>query len=194
MTDATGPQAPKAKQKKPDRDIEAIEAQKVEAIKLAEAEGVQVEAGWSLDRIESATLKAMQAKEDAAKAAAAEAAKPAPVATPAPPEDPEVRAEVMREAHAAGMDLEDLKGRPLDVVLSMMGKHMTEQVMRRKAAEVAEAGKVEVRVLKAGDNKISKGIHIPGVGDLRYKAGDRMTMARESAVQLEALGRVEIVG
>lgn len=189
MTDETN--APK---KRPDKDIEALNAQIAEATKLAEAEGVTVGKGWTLDRIEAATMKAMQAKEDAAKAAAVEAAKPAPVAKPAPAEDPVARAEVMKSAHDAGMDLEDLKGRPLDVVLSMIGKHMTEQAVKRTQGVQTDVGRVEVRVLKAGDNKISKGIHIPGVGDLCYKHDDRLTLPREAAKQLEARGFVEILG
>ena len=192
MTDDIQPQ--KAPKKKPDKDIEALNAAKAEAIKLAEAEGVEVDAGWSMDRIESATLKAMQAKEDAAKQAAIEAAKP-PVAPakPGPAEDPETRAQVMQEAHAAGMDLEDLRGRPLDVVLSMIGKHMTEQAVKRTAEARPDPGRVSVRVLKAGDNKISKGIHLPGVGDLRSKHNDTISMPRDSAEQLEKMGRVEIL-
>lgn len=193
MTDET-PQAPKAPKKKADKDVEAIEAAKAEAIKLARAEGVDADESWPLERIESATLKAMQAKEDAAKAAAAEAAKPAPVAKPAPAEDPEARAEVMKTAHEAGMDLEDLKGRPIDVVLSMIGKHMTEQAVKRAQGVPKEVGRVQVRVLKKGDNKISKGIHVPGVGDLRHKHGDTLTITREAALQLEERGYVEIVG
>lgn len=99
----------------------------------------------------------------------------------------------MEEAHKAGMDLEDLRGRPLDVVLSMIGKHMTEQAMKKHAQEKPEVGRVTVRVLKAGDNKISKGIHIPGVGDLKYKFGDLIpNMPRDAAESLEKLGRVEI--
>jgi pyruvate/2-oxoglutarate dehydrogenase complex dihydrolipoamide acyltransferase (E2) component len=193
MTDETS-QAPKAPKKKADRDTEAYDAARAEAIKLALAEGVAVDADWPIERIESATLKAMQAKEDEAKRAAAEAAKPAPVAKPAPAEDPDTRAEVMKTAHEAGMDLEDLKGRPLDVVLSMIGKHMTEQTIRKAQRVPENVGRVEVRVLKKGDNKISKGIHVPGVGDLCYKTGDHLSVSRESAIQLEERGFVEIVG
>lgn len=192
MTDDTA-QPSKAPKKKPDRDIEAINQARAEAIKLAEAEGVSVGADWPIERIEAATLKAMQAKEDAAKQAAIEAAKPPEAPKPGPAEDPEMRAQVMEEAHKAGMDLEDLRGRPLDVVLSMIGKHMTEQAMKKHAQEKPEVGRVTVRVLKAGDNKISKGIHIPGVGDLKYKFGDLIpNMPRDAAESLEKLGRVEI--
>lgn len=195
MTDETGtqPEDPKAPKKRPDKDVEALKEQIEAATKLAEAEGVTVGKGWTLDKIEAATLKAMQAKEDAAKAAAAEAAKPAPVAKPGPVEDPVARAEVMKSAHEAGMDLEDLKGRPLDVVLSMIGKHITEQAVKRTQGVQAEAGRVEVRVLKPGDNKISKGIHIPGVGDLCFKYNDRLPLTREAAKQLETRGFVEIL-
>lgn len=193
MTDEIQPEDPKAPKKRADKDIEALKGQIAEATKMAEAEGVTVGKGWSLDKIEAATLKAMQAKEDTAKAEAAEAAKPAPVAKPAPAEDPAERAEVMKSAHEAGMDLEDLKGRPMDVVLSMIGKHITEQAVKRTQGVQTDVGRVEVRVLKAGDNKISKGIHIPGVGDLCYKQGDHLTLPRDAAKQLEARGFVEIV-
>lgn len=191
MTDEIQPQ--KAPRKRADKDIEAIDAARAAAIKLAEAEGVTIDPDWTLERIEAATLHAMQAKEDAAKAAALEAAKPKAPAPSLAGEDPEVRKEVMAEAHKAGMDLEDLKGRPIDQVLSMIGKHMSEKAVRQ-SANVAEAGRVEVRVLKKGDNQISKGIHVPGVGDLCYKAGDHLTVTREAAGQLEERGYVEIVG
>lgn len=186
-------QAAKTPKKNPDVQTEALKAKIAEAKALAEAEGVEIGEGWTLDRIEAATLKAMQAKETLAKQAAEEAAKPAPVAKPMPAEDPEARAEVMKAAHEAGMDLEDLKGRPMPEVLSMIGKHITEQTMRRANPQDTEVGRVKVRVLKAGDNKISKGIHIPGVGDLCYKQGDEITLVRENAKQLEARGFLEIV-
>lgn len=227
MTDAT----------KSDADAEA--ELKSYAIERAKAAGAKFDGRWSAERIEAAAVAAEEvarkASEDAARGPAA------PVKAKEPePEDPKVRAEVMKEAHAIGMDLEDLKGRPLQEVLSMVGKFSTETALARSSerseifaeaakigintedpefqklsnAEILERigtvitaragrlsvkaapdpGKVSVRVLRAGEGKISKGVHVPGVGDLTYKQGDTLELLRRSAAELEARGFVEITG
>lgn len=192
------------------------------AMARAEAAGAKYFKGWDAARIEAAAIEAEQA------------------ANQAPADSPDThRAEVMRKAHEMGMDLEDLKGRPLDEVLGMIAKHSSETALARAQERreiVAEAaklgfnvnepdferltneqileriteaygqrakrltqpaggvvGRVKVRVLKKGHNKISKGVHVPGMGDLKYDHGAELTMARAAATQLEERGFVEVI-
>jgi len=51
---------------------------------------------------------------------------------------------------------------------------------------------VQARILKAGDGKISAGIHIPGRGDVYHERGTVLTLERSIANGLEARGYVEI--
>jgi len=51
---------------------------------------------------------------------------------------------------------------------------------------------VQARILKAGDGKISTGIHIPGKGDVYHERGTVLTLERSIARGLEARGFVEI--
>ena len=51
---------------------------------------------------------------------------------------------------------------------------------------------VSARILPMGNNKISKGIHIPGKGDIKYQTGDTMNCERALAEGLQARGFVEI--
>ena len=195
-------QASENRKKKVDKDKAAHDAAKVEAIRMAEAEGVDADPSWTLGKIESATLKAMVANEAARveammdnKAARVKAAK-APVVAPAAPAlvqsdaDAEIRKEIIQTAHEAGMDLEDLKGRPTETILEMIGKHLGAAAIKGRTE--VPLTRVQVRVLKKGDNKISKGIHIPGIGDICHKAGDVIAMSSDSASVLEERGFVEI--
>ena len=63
---------------------------------------------------------------------------------------------------------------------------------QQKVREPAPIDTVSVRVLKAGDNRISTGIHIPGRGDLFHPRGTVLVMARPQADALETRGFVEI--
>lgn len=51
---------------------------------------------------------------------------------------------------------------------------------------------VQARILKAGDGKISAGIHIPGRGDVYHERGTVLTLERSIALGLEARGYVEL--
>lgn len=226
---------------KTEAEIEA--ERKEEAIIYAERVGAKIDKRWNSEKIESAALAAEIAAEEAAKKAAEAANPPAPAPQPpAPQEDTDARSAIMKQAHDLGMDLDDLKGRPLDDVISMVGKKATETTLERQsqrrqileeAAKVGldvndkdllskpdedileligiaqtsrmralqtnsgravAPGKVRGRVLPKGDGKISKGIHVPGVGDLRYKHGDIVpNLERRAAKELEDRGFIEIV-
>ena len=52
---------------------------------------------------------------------------------------------------------------------------------------------VQARILKAGDGKISTGIHIPGRGDVFHERGAILTLEKSIAAGLEARGYVEII-
>jgi hypothetical protein len=184
------------RKKQPDKDKVAADELRDLALEMAKDAGIEVNKDWTAEQIQSAINKAEKAAKDAEKAAADEAAKPK-AAKPAEPEPTEeeaaMRAEIMAEAHKAGMDLDELKGKPVDEVLNLIGKHIGEQATRKDAEANVAPGKINVRVLKAGDNKISKGIHVPGVGDLRYKHNDTLKVTRQAFAVLEGKGFVEEV-
>jgi len=66
-------------------------------------------------------------------------------------------------------------------------KAATERKRNEKPIEMLQA-----RILKAGDGKISTGIHIPGKGDVFHERGTVLTLERSIALGLEARGYVEI--
>ena len=51
---------------------------------------------------------------------------------------------------------------------------------------------VSVRILKAGDGKVSNGVHHPRGGDELYEFGDIVELPKDIAEQLEARHLVEI--
>lgn len=76
-----------------------------------------------------------------------------------------------------------------------------EEAARKRAAR--QAAKVEVqqvkpedvtvRVLKKGDGKISMGVHIAGIGEAHYEAGETFVVSLPIAEELEERGFVEVV-
>lgn len=78
-----------------------------------------------------------------------------------------------------------------------------EEALRKRAARQAAAklkedapppDVVSCRVLKAGDGRVSMGIHIAGVGDAFYERGETFKIERSIAADLEDRGLVEIEG
>jgi len=61
-----------------------------------------------------------------------------------------------------------------------------------QAAKPKTPDQVECRVLPLGDNMISTGEHVEGVGDLTFDRGDVFKAPREIAEGLERRGYVEI--
>ncbi len=87
----------------------------------------------------------------------------------------------------------------LERLRNMLANHLTakaqsDEILRAQAAERAAKVKdiVACRVTKAGDQKISRGIHIPGRGDLRYSWKETFRTERSIADALEARNFVEI--
>lgn len=73
--------------------------------------------------------------------------------------------------------------------------------LRKRAAKQAAVAEVvqvapenvTVRVLKKGHEKISMGVHVPGIGEAHYDHGETFTVALPIAEELEERGYVEIV-
>lgn len=184
----TEPKKPAQRKKQPDADKIAEAELRKEALKAAKDAGIQVDETWTSERIEDAVAKAKAAEE-----AAAKAPKPEPKPAAEVNEEDPIRKEILAEAESAGMNLADLEGVENDEVLALIGQHVGAQALKKEDA-VEQKGHVSMRVLKAGDGKISKGVHVPGVGDLKYKQGDVIDGAKAHlAAQLEDRGFVEIL-
>lgn len=89
-----------------------------------------------------------------------------------------------------------------DAIREIMGRHMAENAQKiaikeaeaRVKAKGPETVFVQMRVLPLGHNKISKGIHIPGIGDEMYERGDVIDMLDiKIATEHELAGRGEIL-
>ena len=73
-------------------------------------------------------------------------------------------------------------------------KKQADAILAEQAKITAAIPKNEVlcRVTKKGDQKLSKGVHIPGKGDLCYGWKDTVMIDRRAANELEERGYVEI--
>lgn len=73
-------------------------------------------------------------------------------------------------------------------------KKQADAILAEQAKITAAIPKNEVmcRITKKGDQKLSKGIHIPGKGDMRYAWKDEVLIDRKAAIDLEERGFVEI--
>ncbi len=73
-------------------------------------------------------------------------------------------------------------------------KKQADAILAEQAKITAASPKNEVmcRITKKGDQKLSKGIHIPGKGDMRYAWKDEVLIDRKAAHDLEERGFVEI--
>lgn len=110
---------------------------------------------------------------------------------------------LMERATSLGIANEIRPGANADAVRDHIMRHVAnkanemrqrEELDKRRAAG-AVIEKVSVRVLRLGDGKISKGIHVPGVGDACFVRGDIIdNVERKRADELELNGMVEIVG
>ena len=67
----------------------------------------------------------------------------------------------------------------------------------RQAAKIevvqVEPDQVTVRVLKKGNEKVSMGIHVTGIGEAHYEHGETFLVSLPIAEALEERGFVEIV-
>lgn len=84
-----------------------------------------------------------------------------------------------------------------DARLEAAAEEAAKKRAARQAAKVevaqTEPEKVEVRVLKKGDQKISMGVHVAGIGEAHYEHGETFTVAKPIADELEDRGFVELV-
>ena len=169
---------------RPNASQAAEDQRKAEALELAKEAGINVDETWPAERIEKAVEDALDRADDT------------PEVVPEAPQDSidtddPVRQEILAEAKKVGMNLVDLEGKGNDTILALIGAHVSEQALRQEEAK-EQAGKVSVRVTKKGDGKLSKGIHVPGVGDLTHPQGTILKMNKDVALQLEDRGFVEI--
>lgn len=71
-------------------------------------------------------------------------------------------------------------------------KRAARQAAKVEVAQV-EPEKVTVRVLKAGNEKISMGVHVAGIGEAHYEHGETFVVALPIAEELEERGYVEVI-
>jgi len=112
------------------------------------------------------------------------------------------RRQLMEQASRLGIAREIRPGLNNDGIRDRIMARMAEQAAiqavldeqdRLKAVKAPEA-RVTIRVLPLGDKKISKGVHIPGVGDVKYSYGDLVPDVLISAAKVhQANGYAEIV-
>jgi acylphosphatase len=110
----------------------------------------------------------------------------------------EARKLLLAEAGALGVT--GIRKNASDESIRIAIQRKRDEIMQAAAIKAAEqkikatvpVDTVSVRVLKAGDNRISTGIHIPGKGDLFHQRGTVLVMPKPQADALEARGFVEI--
>jgi hypothetical protein len=109
---------------------------------------------------------------------------------------------LMERAVSLGIGNEIRPGANADGIREAIMRHVAtkadEMNQRAEADRIKALGPqaqlVTIRVLKSGDGKISKGIHIPGVGDACYVKGDLIeSVLKKYADHYEDIGYAEIV-
>lgn len=109
---------------------------------------------------------------------------------------------LMERAVSLGIGNEIRPGANADGIREAIMRHVAtkadEMNQRAEADRIKALGPqatlVTIRVLKSGDGKISKGIHIPGVGDAHYVKGDLIEgVLKKYADHYEDIGYAEIV-
>lgn len=115
----------------------------------------------------------------------------------------EERRVLMERAMQLGIANEIRPGASAEAISAAIMRHVAnkaDQLRQRDELDKLRAqgnrdAKVTIRVLPLGDNKLSKGIHVPGVGDVCYARGDIVHEVQATIAQnLEKLGYAEIVG
>lgn len=172
---------------------------RIPAFARAKELGIKTHHKWGLSTIEQAIA-----------AAEAALAKPVIAAPPPQPETPmatvaQTAEEIEHDALMAEADRLRIssvipKKASVEAIREHIERHMAaksqeQQILAAQAAQKAAAGPVDMvraRVLKMGDGKISRGIHIPGKGDLKHAFGEIITVERKIAVDLENRGYAEI--
>lgn len=188
-------------------DPKAADAAAYRKALYAEADKLKVkyDKRWSDDRIESAIAAVGKTRPEPSEPAPipappVEAAPtPEPIMTTQTPEEAEYEG-LMAQADKLRISRTFKKGISAEGIREAIERHMAaggqaKLILEAQAADKAAKGPadmVSVRVLKLGDNKISKGVHIPGAGDLRFRFGEIVKFDRKIALDLEGRGYAEI--
>ena len=167
-----------------------------------------VETGPTLSQL-AAELAALKRENEALKA---QPPAPPPVRTGPPPgtltsldmgQSPASQSDELaaawRKATELGLAGAIPKGASIEQVMKRISDHLAakaqeqqileEQARRREA--MPQQQMVEVRILKKGDGKISKGVHLPGIGNACYRWGEFATLPLDIALAQEDNGYVE---
>ena len=104
-----------------------------------------------------------------------------------------------RKATELGLAPAIPKGAGVEQVMKRITDHLAakaqeqqileEQARRREA--LPQQQMVQVRILKKGDGKVGKGVHLPGIGNACYRWGEIVTLPLDIALAQEENGYVE---
>ena len=164
--------------------------------------------GPSLDQL-AAELAALRRENDTLKA---QPPAPPPVRTGPPPgtltsldmgQSPASQSDELaaawRKATELGLAPAIPKGAGVEQVMKRITDHLAakaqeqqileEQARRREA--LPQQQMVQVRILKKGDGKVGKGVHLPGIGNACYRWGEIVTLPLDIALAQEENGYVE---
>ena len=185
-----------------------IAEKKGEAVAPPAAPAVtQPDEGPSLSQL-AAELAALRRENEALKAQP----QPAPVRSGPPPgtltslqmgaspaHDSDELAAAWRRATELGLSGAIPKGAGLEQVMKRITDHLAakaqeqqileEQARRREA--MPQQKMVQVRILKKGDGKVGKGVHLPGIGNACYRWGEIVELPLDIAIAQEENGHVE---
>lgn len=107
------------------------------------------------------------------------------------------RAALLQEAASLGLVIDKRRGN--DAIREHIVRHRVAKAQAMAVVNAQEAiraaekpADVTVRITKLGHNRISRGIHIPGKGDLYFAWKETAVFERPVAEALEAKGFVEI--
>lgn len=113
------------------------------------------------------------------------------------PNDEAERAALYQEAASLGIPIDKRRGTEAireHIARNKVAKAQAMEIIKaQEALRAAEkAPEVTVRITKLGHQKISRGVHIPGKGDLTFSWKETTVLERPIAEALEAKGFVEI--
>lgn len=173
-------------------------------IKAARAAAGDVSMEIERLRAEEATVDGLAAREQKAAldAALRQNAAPAGTMTTAAALEERERAELMEQIHKLGISQSVPKGGGIDALREHISRHIAAKAQAQAVLEEQDRRArlrpadtlVSVRVLPMGDGKISRGVHIPGIGDSRYGRGEIFEIGESIAIAQERNGYVEIIG
>jgi len=152
----------------------------------------------------AAELAALKRENEALKAAPVRSGPPPGTLTSlqmgaSPAQDSDELAAAWRRATELGLSGAIPKGAGLEQVMKRITDHLAakaqemqileEQARRREA--MPQQKMVQVRILKKGDGKVGKGVHLPGIGNACYRWGEIVDLPLDIAIAQEENGYVE---